>query len=148
MQIHSYSSLFYHIINSNSIQQDKALQNLLFCILTILFLLPESVQHMDFCVNGKGLARSYRRSIVTKIHMLFSATKQKRIIMNTRFISLIFYFTSLPTAQLSILSVCVKFNVNNVNPPSNNSQTLLAQIITIHFDNTAFIPSIFPQPVY
>lgn len=125
MQIHSCSSFFYHIINSNSIQQDKALQNLLFCILTILFLLPESVQHM-----------------------LFSATKQKRIIMNTRFISLIFYFTSLPTAQLSILSVCVKFNVNNVNPPSNNSQTLLAQIITIHFDNTAFIPSIFPQPVY
>lgn len=108
MQIHSCSSFFYHIINSNSIQQNKALQNLLFYILTMLFLLPESVQHMDFCVNGKGFASSYRRSIDTKIHMLFSASKQKRIIMNTRFISLIFqkpsncttvYFTCLRQIQ-------------------------------------------------
>lgn len=60
------------------------------------FLLPGSVQQMDFCVNGKGSASSLRRSIDTKIHLLFLAPKQKSLIVNAGFIPLIFYFTGFP----------------------------------------------------
>ena len=57
------------------------------------FLLPGSVQQMDFCVNGRGFASSLRRSIDTKIHLLLLAPKQKSLIVNTRFIPFIFYST-------------------------------------------------------
>ena len=60
------------------------------------FLLPGSVQQMDFCVNGKGSASSLRRSIDTKIHLLFLAPKQKSLIVNAKFIPLIFYSTGFP----------------------------------------------------
>ena len=60
------------------------------------FLLPGSVQQMDFCVNGRGFASSLRRSIDTKIHLLLLAPKQKSLIVNTWFIPLIFYSTGFP----------------------------------------------------
>jgi hypothetical protein len=46
---------------------------------------------MDFCVNGRGFASSLRRSIDTKIHLLYTSGKQKSIILWGRTDSLCFW---------------------------------------------------------
>lgn len=106
------------------------------------FLLPGSVQQMDFCVNGRGFASSLRRSIDTKIHLLFLSPKQKSLIANAVFITLIFIqpafcFYNPPLILSAPCSVPFLFQTI----PGCFRHKLLPHIFRIML----FIPSVFQQ---